>query len=78
MSARVTPHQKWALENLRRLMGSAGTEFLDMPGVKWVSAKDSGAPAAMEHLVRKGFVERRTDTGPRGGELRFYTVRAGR
>lgn len=42
------------------------------PERKWVSGRDVGAPAGCEHLVEKGFAERRVEYGPRGGEHLFY------
>lgn len=64
--ARVTGHQRWALGQLaRRSRVATASEG-------WVLGKDVGAPAAMEHLYRKGYVERKIETGPRGGEHKLY------
>lgn len=61
---RLTPHQKWAFQHLARLSARADAG--------WVLAKDSGSPAAMEHLYHKGYAERKIKRGPRGGEHRLY------
>jgi hypothetical protein len=65
MKARITPHQRYALDRLRRLSSLMGDN-------RWVYEKDSGAPAALDHLYRKGYVEREIRTGPRGGEHVYY------
>lgn len=63
---KLTPHQRWALLHLERHAPAR------LDGERWASVKDTGSPTAMEHLVRKGYAERRNETGPRGGELRYY------
>lgn len=66
--SRVTTHQRWALGQLARKVRAQTAN--DHEG--WVLGKDVGAPAAMEHLARKGYVERKIETGPRGGEHKLY------
>lgn len=68
---RLTTHQKWTLMRLRRL-SSVGGLFAPAYAHEFVLGKDVGAPAALEHLVRKGYVEREVQYGPRGGEHRLY------
>ncbi len=67
--ARVTTHQRWALGMLaRKCRQTVGERW----GEGYVLGKDVGAPAALEHLYRKGYVERIIETGPRGGEHKLY------
>lgn len=65
MSARprLTPHQREVLGDLRRRSGSKH---------RWVDVRDIGSRTACEHLVAKGYAERKVDHGPRGGELLSY------
>lgn len=63
--ARLTAHQ---LSTLRYLARKSGQRW----DAAWVLGSDVGAPAACEHLHRKGFVERSTRVGPRGGEHHYY------
>jgi hypothetical protein len=67
MSARLTPHQRDTLADLRRR-----ARLLSGNGYGWVYGRDVGAPTACEHLVRKGYAERKIVRGPRGGEHRYY------
>jgi hypothetical protein len=67
--SRVTPHQRDTLRRVAR-MAASRRESLDGG---WVHVKDSGAPAACEHLYRKGYLARRVQFGVRGGEHRYYT-----
>ena len=72
-AVRLTPHQKWALERLERLSRPIVRDGLGAPITwRWVHVKDTGCPAAMEHLVRKGYADLDVARGPRGGEHRYY------
>lgn len=62
--ARLTPHQKSTLARLNTLAQHARDG--------WVLAKDSGAPAALEHLMAKGYAARKEEVGPRGGRILYY------
>lgn len=61
---RLTPHQKRVLRDIASEHRRTGRP---------VPEKDSGAPAACAHLVRKGYLTRHVEYGPRGGEHRSYT-----
>lgn len=65
---RITPHQKETLLGLARKAMLMATE---RPG-RWIHAKDSGGPSALEHLYRKGYAERDIRIGERGGEHLYY------
>jgi hypothetical protein len=62
--ARLTPHQRETFDRLEHLAQRSGDG--------WVSADTLGSRGALEHLKRKGWAERRTELGPRGGEHRSY------
>ena len=70
----LTPHQKWALCRLARMTRASmsSQSFVERAQEGFVLGKDVGAPAAMEHLARKGYVERKIEIGPRGGEHKLY------
>lgn len=42
---------------------------------RWVPLKLIGSRGAMCHLVDKGYAERKTETGPRGGRHESYRPR---
>lgn len=65
---RLTPHQKDTLLTLARRSMLLATE---RPG-RFVFSKDCGGPAALDHLVAKGYAEREYRPGPRGGEHYYY------
>jgi len=65
---RLTPHQR---EVWKRLCKYASNDNA-RGGDGWVSAKDIGSRGALDHLVAKGYAERKEDIGPRGGSHYFY------
>ena len=67
MRPRLTPHQRRTLECLKRLSNSP---LYSDDG--WVSWNDCGSRAALDHLFRKGYVNRIVKIGPRGGEHPYY------
>jgi hypothetical protein len=61
---RLTSHQAEVLERLRRQSHNRPSG--------WVHLAVIGSRGGLEHLVSKGFAERRTEPGPRGGEHPYY------
>jgi hypothetical protein len=66
MRPRLTPHQRDVLRDLERV-----SERLDVRG-SWVGLDVIGSRAGLDHLVDKGYAERRMTYGPRGGEHPEY------
>ena len=67
-TARVTGHQREALGDLKARSWSKAVEA----HVRWVDERYTGSRQALDHLWRKGLVERREATGPRGGHWYEY------
>lgn len=63
---RITPHQKRVLTSL--MYWSRKNPSKD----GFVDGKFLGAPAALEHLFKKGYAERSLVVGPRGGHRYEY------
>lgn len=63
---RLTPHQRAVLGTVQRY----ASRTVD----GWVRGSDVGSAGALAHLVRKGYLVRRTDIGPRGGQMHFYRL----
>lgn len=61
----LTQHQLETLLYLgRSLIGSQD----------WVRGSDIGSAGALDHLFRKGYANRKTDHGPRGGTVVWYNL----
>lgn len=65
-TTRISTHQKTVLELLKERSGHA------TGGYKFVEPGDGLAPAALEHLHRKGFVDKHVHVGLRGGKHNLY------
>ena len=65
-TVRLTSNQRDRLLRLGRVSRIPGTSG------RWILDTDCGGPAALAHLYRKGYVDRSTTIGPRGGEKLFY------
>lgn len=63
---KLTKHQKETLLQLCRMSRK------NVDAYEWILDKDCGGPAALEHLYDKGYVERQTRRGPRGGYHYYY------
>lgn len=63
MTARLTPHQKYALARLTAMSGGEG---------HWVRATDAGCVGGLRRSWVKGHLARKVERGPRGGEHVFY------
>lgn len=63
MAIRLTERERETLAIIR---------YLAAPHHRWVHEDDTRAPAAAARLVRKGYLEVKTERGPRGGEHRYY------
>lgn len=70
---KLTKHQRETLLRLARLSRTQAIEGVRPDGfARWILDKDCGGPAALEHLYDKGYVERQTRRGPRGGYHYYY------
>lgn len=65
---RLTSHQREVLARLRKRSETSGR--VGQGG--WVRADVIGSAGACAHLVDKGYVERKEESGPRGGEHHYY------
>lgn len=61
---KLTSHQREVNARLQRLSRHTAQG--------WVSAAHIGSRHALDRLVEKGCADRKVETGPRGGEHKFY------